>query len=120
MKNIQKITQLQNEISLLVAKEVKKLETISLIPDNFIDEMGAEYWDWLYDLPKYNLEDQWYYIIGIYKTLDDNLYLNLQNQNDSRSVTHTNFYQLSLSDKIDILYSVNNVIEYNKKLKQTL
>lgn len=120
MQNIQKITQLQNELSLLVAEEVKKLETMSLIPDHLTDEMDTEYWDWLYDLPIVNEEGQGYYIIGILKTEQDDLLLNVQNVDDYRDIIQISFYELSLSNKIHLLHSVNDVIEYNKKLKQTL
>jgi hypothetical protein len=121
MQNIQKIMQLQNELSLLVAEEVKNLETMSLIPDNLTDETNTdEYWDWLYDLPIVNVEGQGYYIVGILKTLHDDLYLNVQNVDDSRDVIQISFYELSLSNKTHLLHSVNDVIEYNKKLKQTL
>lgn len=119
MQNIQKITQLENELSLLVAEEVKKLETMSLIPDHLTDEMDTEYWDWLYDLPIVNEEGQEFYITEILKTKND-LILTGQNVDDSRDITQISFYELSLSNKTHLLHSVNDVIEYNKKLKQTL
>jgi len=120
MQNIQKITQLQNELSLLVAEEVKKLETMSLIPDNLTDETNTdEYWDWLYDLPIVNVEGQGYYITEILKTKHD-LVLTGQNVDDSRDIIQMSFYELSLPNEIHLLHSVNDVIEYNKKLKQTL
>jgi hypothetical protein len=118
MQNIQKITQLQNELSLLVAEEVKKLETMSLIPDNLTDETNTdEYWDWLYDLPIVNVEGQGYYITEILKTKHD-LILTGQNVDDSRDIIQMSFYELSLPNEIHLLHSVNDVIEYNQK--QTL
>ncbi len=121
MQNIQKITHLITQLNELVAEEIKGLETMSLIPDNLTNETNTdEYWDWLYDLPIVNVEGQGYYIIGILKTEHDDLLLNVQNVDDNRDIIQISFYELSLSNKIHLLHSVNDVIEYNKKLKQTL
>ena len=74
MKNLAKINQLENELSNLVAKEIQRLETISLIPESVVnDEINVDYWDWVYDLPIVNIESQGYYIISVKKTEHDTL-----------------------------------------------
>ena len=118
MQNLAKINELEFQLYELVKQEIDKLETISLIP-NVIDVTDADYWDWLYDLPIVNVEGQGYYIINVVKSKYDIL-LNGLNVDDSRDIIELSIYDLSLSNKLHLLQSVNDVIEYTEKLSQKI
>jgi hypothetical protein len=117
---MEKITPLLNELTELVNEKFSELPSMVLIPDD-IEEGTSEWFDWLYELPLLYSQNYdmvyGYYILNIQRD-DNSLRFTGVSVTDYRYTQDFSPYEFSLSEKLQLLDCVSNVIEYNQR--QTL
>ena len=119
MQNLEKIIELEYQLTDLVTEEIAKLESIDLVPQN-LSEQDDEFYDWFSVLPIVKYEEDNYYITRIKKTTKYGLLLDGRNVDDLKCDMEFSVHELSLLKKISLLKCVRDIKEHNEKISQTI